>query len=949
MRSNFLTAGFLVLAMISCGPVNHTTRKVAAADKTSFSLPFQKFTLENGLEVVLHEDHSDPIVAVATLMHVGSNREKPGKTGFAHFFEHMSFNDSENTPVGANRKLIPEWGGVRNGGTWTDGTIYYEVVPADAFDKILWIDSDRLGFMINTVTNEALEAEKQVVKNEKRQRVDNAPYGFTDEIIKQSLYPDNHPYHWPVIGSLPDLQAASLEDVKQFYQMYYGPNNATLVIAGDIDIGKTKEKVQRWFGEIKKGPEVKALAPMPVKLDQGRSFYFEDNFATLPELRMVYPTVENYHRDMYALNILAKLLGGSRKSPLYKVIVEEKKLAPDVNISQNSNELAGEFVVRVRANAGTDLDSVKTSVEEGLALFDDEPFTESELDRIKAEQETSLYQGIGTVLNKAFTLAQDNEFIGDPAYVIKSTALTQAVTRGDIMRVYHQYIKGKNYVMTSVVPKGQIGLTVTGATPASVWQEAIVAEVENENVSRGEEAYVQKTVTKYDRSEPAFGETPLFKSPEIWDARLGNGLSVFGTQNSEIPLVYFDLTIPGGHAFDLIEKAGVANLLAQLLKQGTANRTPSELEEAIGLLGSSVTIQCANEEIQIQGQCLARNFPETFALVKEILLQPRWDVKEYERLKRALETNLKGMEANAPAIASRNFYELLYGRKHILGVPIAGTLETAEKIALNDLREYYQSYFSPAHSAFHIAGAISQESVMNTLKALEGSWESFEVKGPYYQPGKTAAHGNVYFIDFPGAKQSVLFTGKLAVSATDPDYDNLDFANEILGGGSSGKLFQTLRIDKGYTYGAYSFIAKTREVAPFIVNTSVRSNATFPSLSIIQSMLSEYGKNFSEQDLEITRKKILKSNTLAFESLPSKLGILREISKYGRSKKFIEEDQRELLSLNLQNFKATIARYLNEEDMVYLIVGDRESQLEPVQNLKGSVTELDIYGNPANK
>ena len=337
--------------------------------KTRFNLPYEKFILSNGLEVILHEDHSDPIVAVATVMHVGSNREKPGKTGFAHFFEHMSFNDSENTPQGANRKLIPEWGGERNGGTWSDGTIYYEVVPKDAFDKILWIDSDRLGFMINTVTKEALEAEKQVVKNEKRQRVDNAPYGYTDEIIRTNLYPKEHPYNWTVIGSLPDLQAATLEDVKEFYDLYYGANNATLVIAGDINIAETKKKVERWFSEIRKGPEVNGMKPMPVKLDRTKSLSFEDNFAKLPELRMVFPSVENYHKDTYALNILGELLSGSRKSPLYRIIVEEKKLAPAVSSAQSSDEIAGEFEFRVRANAGTDLDDVKKSIEEGLARF----------------------------------------------------------------------------------------------------------------------------------------------------------------------------------------------------------------------------------------------------------------------------------------------------------------------------------------------------------------------------------------------------------------------------------------------------------------------------------------------------------------------------------------------------------------------------------------------------
>lgn len=935
------TLQLLMLSVLMCIAIVADAQKTA--EKQGFSLPYEKFTLSNGLEVILHEDHSDPIVAVATVMHVGSNREKPGKTGFAHFFEHMSFNDSENTPQGANRKLIPEWGGDRNGGTWSDGTIYYEVVPKDAFDKILWIDSDRLGFMINTVTKEALEAEKQVVKNEKRERVDNAPYGYTDEIIRTNLYPKGHPYSWTVIGSLPDLQAATLDDVKEFYDLYYGANNATLVIAGDIDIKETKKKVERWFGEIRKGPAVNGLAPMPVRLDQIKSLYFEDNFARLPELRMIYPTVENYNKDVYALEALAALLSGSRKSPLFKVIVEEKKQAPSVSMYQSSNEIAGEFVLRVRANAGTSLDDVKASIEEGFARFEKDGFTDSELQRVKAEQETAIYQGISTVLNKAFTLAQDNEFKGDPAWIIKAAALTNAVTREDVMRVYNQYIKGQNYLMTSVVPKGQTDLIVKGATPATVWQEEIVAGVANENVARGAEAEVAKTKTKYDRSEPGFGEAPLFKMPEIWDGKLSVGMNVLGIENNEVPLVTFDITIPGGHSFDPLEKAGLANLMAQLMMQGTAKRTPAELEEALGLLGSSIVIQCTAEEIRLVANCMAKNFDQTFALAKEMLLEPRWDAAEYERLKIALETSLKGTEANAQAIASRAFYKLLYGPQHILGLPTSGTLQTTANITLDDVKGFYAAYISPANASVHIAGALNKATALKSIETLN-AWKANQVSPPAAGTIASATPGNVYFIDFPGAKQSVIYAGSLALSGEDDNTSRLEFANEILGGGSSGKLFQTLRIDKGYTYGAYSYISKLKEKAPFVVTTSVRSNATLPSLQIIESMVKDYGTSFSEKEVATTQNKVLKSNTLAYESLGAKLALLREISKYGKSRKFIEEDQQELMKMSLADFRNVINKYMTEGNQFYLVVGDKETQLGEVKQLKGKVTLLDSAG-----
>jgi len=912
------------------------------AKTKTFKIDYEKFTLDNGLEVILHEDHSDPIVAVATMMHVGSNREKPGRTGFAHFFEHMSFNDSENVPVGANRKMIPEWGGSRNGGTSNDYTVYYEVVPKDAFEKILWIDSDRFGYMINTVTKEALEREKQVVKNEKRQRVDNAAYGYTDEIKRKNLYPKTHPYNWTVIGALPDLQAATIEDVKAFYKQYYGASNASLVIAGDIDIEETKQLVEKWFGEIPSGPKVENIQPMPVTLQKTKSLYFEDGFAKLPELRMTFPTVEEYNKDKYALQILGQLLSGSKKAPLYKTIVEEQKLAPRVGTYQSSSELAGEFVFRVRANAGIDLDNVKSAIDEGLVRFEKEGVNENDLKRIKAELETNLYRGISTILNKAFQLVEANEFIGDPSYITKTAMLTNAVTADDVISVYNKYIKEKHYVMTSVVPKEHINLAVTDSEKASVWIEEVKSDVANEEVSQGAEAVYEKTKSKYDRSEPAYGALPLFKSPEVWTDKLSNGMAIYGIENNEVPLVQFDITIPGGHLLDPVNKSGVASLLSDLMMEGTVNKTPADLEEAIGLLGANIGVYSSNEDFRIVGSCLAKNFDETIALVKEIILEPRWDVKEFNRLKKALETNLKGREANPNSIASLAYNKLLYGDNHIFAIPGSGTQESTKNITLQDVKDYYLN-LSPKKATFHIAGALEHASVKTTLKTLN-DWTTENVAIPQYKLPENHTKNKLYFIDFPGAKQSIFRIGKLALSQENDEANNLRFANEILGGGSSGKLFQTLRIGKGYTYGAYSGITTNKEVSPFTVRTSVRANATLKSLEIIKNMITNYANDFSETEVALTKNKILKGNTRAYESLGAQLGMLRNISKYGLSKTFTEDDQEELVNMTLEDYKQTIKKYLNEEDMIYVIVGDKATQFEDIKKLGKTIVELDIYG-----
>ena len=939
-----LCISFALLSLVfSCNKEEKTEIKEDSST-SELSIDYEKIILDNGLEVILHKDSSDPIVAVATMMHVGSNREKPGKTGFAHFFEHMSFNDSENVPVGANRKMIPEWGGERNGGTWSDGTVYYEVVPKDAFDKILWIDSDRLGFMINTVTEAALEREKQVVKNEKRERVDNNPYGYTDEVIRKNLYPQDHPYHWTVIGSLPDLQSATLDDVKEFYNEYYGANNATLVIAGDIDIQETKEKVKRWFGEIRRGPEVKPLQPMPVQLDETKSLYFEDNFAKLPELRMVYPTVEQYHPDSYALSMLGQLLSGSKKSPLYQIVVEEKKLAPNISTFQRDNELTGEFYFRVRANAGKDLDDVKLAISDGLKRFEENGFEDSELERIKAQMETDLYQGFSTVLNKAFQLATYNEYKGDPGYIMETARLMNAVSREDIDRVYEKYIKNKNYVLTSFIPKGQQDLAVADSKQAEVWIEEVTNNVANEEVSQGEEAVYEKTPTKYDRNEPEFGELPMLKAPEVYTTSLSNGIEIYGIENDELPLVQFDITIPGGHLLDPKDKAGLSYLMTDLMMEGTVNKTPAELEEAIDLLGARISISSGTEEIRLTGACLAKNFTKTVALAEEILLQPRWDEKEFNRLKQSLITRLQGREANPQEIASINYNKLIYGTDHILGIPGSGTLETVNSITLDDVKQHYTS-LSPKNAVIHIAGDVSQNAAKDTFDSLANNWKSSDVEIPNVTVDTIQKGNKLYFINIPGSKQSVIYAGKIALSGNNEDYNNLDYANEILGGGSSGRLFQTLRIEKGYTYGAYSYIRQQEHKAPFTVTTSVRANATLPSLQIISDMLKQYEDSFGVNEVETTKTKLLKGSTRSYEDLGDKLRILREMSKYDKSSDFIEKEQQELLAMTLEDFKSIINTYINEDQMIYVVVGDKATQFDEIKKLGKEVIELDIHGN----
>ena len=936
--------GCAVLAAAACAPGDSGDTAFDARPPIAFDLPYVHYTLDNGLEVVLHEDHSDPIVAVATIVHVGSSRERPGKTGFAHFFEHMSFNDSENVPVGSNRKLIPELGGTRNGGTSSDMTIYYEVVPKDAFEKILWIDSDRLGFMINTVTEAALEREKQVVKNEKRQRVDNAPYGHTQTVQRGALYPEDHPYHWTVIGSLDDLQSATFDDVRAFYTRLYGANNATLVIAGDIDIDETKRLVDYWFGEIRRGPEVTAPYPQPVYLEASRSLMYEDNFATLPELQIVFPTVEQFHEDQYAVDILTELLAGSKQAPLYEVIVDERQLAPNVSVGHRVAEIAGELVIRVRANAGTDLDEVKAAVDEGLARFETDGVQAVALERVKVQAERALYERVGSVLDKAFALAEGNEFTGDPGHIATVVRDTQLVRADDVMEVYERYIKGRTYVMTSFAPRGRPELAVAGAEPAEVVVEEIVQGAEAE-VSQGKEAVYRRTVTEADRSEPPLGDPPLVTSPEVWTAGQDNGLDVYGIESDEVALVAFDLTLRGGQLLDPPGKTGVAGLLAALMMEGTATKTSAELEEAIDLLGARITISAGREAIRLSGSTLARTFEATMALIQELLLEPRWDETEFDRLERELATRLRDREASPPAIAGNVFSHVLYGDDHAFGTPALGTPETVAGIELDDLKAYFDANVSPTQATFHVAGAVSEVRVTAALAGLTERWPAKQVEIPAQPAPPELAGRTVYFVDVPGAKQSVLQVGRLALSATDPDFTRLDFANERLGGSSSGRLFQLLRIEKGYTYGARSGIVGTLEIGPWSAQTSVRANVTLESLELLRDQIRNYAATFTQDDVDVTQNQIIKGNTRAFESLNAKLGLLRRMSRLGLPDDFLERDQELLLGMTQDDFREVINSYLDESRMIYVVVGDAATQLARVAELGyGEPVLLDIYG-----
>jgi len=937
-----LAAAALLVALASCSEQQQNTQKsetppsaVRTTEATENIVNFEKFTLDNGLSVVFHIDRSDPVVAVALTTHVGSSREIPGRTGFAHLFEHLLFLESENLGKGGLDKMSARIGGSgANGSTSRDWTNYFQTVPKDALEKMIWAEADKLGWFINTVTEPVLAKEKQVVKNEKRQRVDNSPYGHVGYVVDKNLFPADHPYSWQVIGSLEDLQNATVADVKEFFRRWYVPNNVTLTIAGDFDPAEARKLVEKYFAEIARGEDMTPRAKPVVTLAETKKLSYEDNFARLPELRLTWPTVPLFAHDQYALDVLTSYLSEGKNAPLNQVVVDEKKLASGVFMFQRNSELAGSISLGVRAFPGTNLNIVQTAFAEAFARFEASGIPEADLARIKIGQEVSFYGQIGSVLGKAIQLAQYDILAGDPGYANTDITNIKAVTAADVMRVYETYIKGHPYVATSFVPKGAGDLVLEGSTPADVVEEKIEQGAEGE-IDASAMAEYEPTPSSFDRSsEPAYGEAPVTPVPEVWQTELANGLMVLGIENNELPLVQFDLVIKGGQLADAMDKVGVAQLVGDMMNRGTASKTPAELEAAIEALGAVISVGASGETFTISGSTLARNYTATMALVEEMLLEPRWDVEELTLAKLAATNALKGQLASANAVAGNEYRKIFYGADHILSRNILGTDETLAAITMGDLKSYHASYLAPTEAALHIVGDVSEANARLALNRLAKRWRSSAAPLVAYKMPSPPNGSKVYFYDIPGAKQSVFRFGYALPGALDSDYYGISVMNYILGGGSfASRLTQELREGKGYTYGIRSQVFGNKDIGQFMLTSGVRSNVTLEAASLVKSIMENYGKTFTDADLDVTKSFLVKSGARASETLGRKLGILRQMSAFGRPANFMLERTKEVEAMTLERIKTLAASHVRPGKMFYLVVGDAATQRERLKEL----------------
>ena len=922
---------------------------IACKEEKEFSLPYEKYVLENGLEVVLHEDKSDPIVSVAIQYHVGSAKEKPGKTGFAHFFEHMLFQRSEHLGRNAFFKKIQELGGTFNGSTAMDGTNYYETVPRDALEKVLWMESDRMGFFINTVTQAGLEREIDVVSNEKRQG-ENCPFGQSYALMLKYFYPEGHPYSWPVIGSIADLRSATVEDVKEFYRTYYGPNNATLVVAGDFNREKTKELIGKYFGEIPAQEKVEKVKPIPVKLEKTRKLVYEDQFTNVAGLDIAFPGVEQYHPDFYPLRMMALLLSYGKGSPFYKVLVEERKLTSYTNVATSAFELAGQISLSAKAFRGGNLNDIYKGMQEAFRRFETEEIKDSDLERLKIMQETMMYNVMMALESKTQALARNNVFGGSPDRSVEELSKYKAVTKKDIMRVYRQYVKGRHFVALRTVPVGAMDLALSGSEPVNVEQDDYVGQkLASDGKAITDDESFEFTPSVIDRSAepPLMDNKPEMNIPEIWIGQLQNGMKILGMEYTELPVVQFTIILNSGMLCETADKSGVAMLTAAVMNSGTRMKTAEELEAAFGQLGARATIGASAERMQLTGHCLKKNLPQVVQLIKEMLLEPRWDEEAMELAKTRMRESIHQSVTTPKTIARNVFRRMIYGPDNVLSRSVWRSEESIHSIQLEDLKEFYTKHISPSTATFCFVGGYSKEEVMSLLRPLENDWSAKDVKETGLNMTYTAPPAKIYFVDYPGAKQSYILLGAPAMPRISRDYYPAVIVNKMLGASSNSLLFDVLRLKRGYTYGAYSSFDCGKYLNEFRATSSVQAAYTPEAMLLFRECIADYGNQFTAQTLDKTRDAMFRENAAAFEMPDARLDILEAIAAYELPAGFMKTQEQMLRDMTPEQAQECIRKWLNYDRMFYVVVGDAETQLDRVKKAGlGEVIVVNKEGVP---
>lgn len=946
MKNKYIST--IVCFLLFAGYANAQAKFIERVTKKGDELviPYEKYQLPNGLTIIVTEDHSDPIVHVDVTYHVGSAREEIGKSGFAHFFEHMMFEGSDHVAKGEHFKIITDAGGTLNGSTNRDRTNYYETVPSNQLEKMIWLEADRMGYLLDAVTQEKFDNQRSTVKNERGQNYDNRPYGLAGETSGKNLYPYGHPYSWLTIGYVEDLNRVTLNDLKNFFLRWYSPNNATLTVGGDVKTADVIKFAEKYFGGIPSGPKVEKTILAPVSISANRYVSYTDNYAKLPQLEITFPTIPLYHADMAPLACLAQVLGQGKNSVMYQELIKTNK-ALRANAFSSTSELAGEFNFTIRPFPETSLAAADSMLWEVLAAFEKRGVTSEDIDKFKGGIEAQYINGLQSISGKVSQLAAFQTFSGNPNRIGPQLKNYLAVTKEDVMRVYDKYIKNKKAVILSI-------LTKKYHTPAKP-DNYTIDESHYTHPDYGYEGlnYV-KGKDNFNRNKiPGNGPNPVVKVPPIWKKEFPNGIKFIGTKNTEIPIVTVLITIPGGHLAQANDtsKAGLASLVATMLNEDTKNYSAEQLAVELQKLGSSIRVSSDLDHISYAMQCLKKNLDQSLRLLEERILNPKFTEEAFNRNKKQALEEFKQYRATPRLIASAVYDKVNYGNGSIWGIREDGTEHSVRNINLSDVQQYYNNMLTSEGAKVVTVGDVTESEILPKLQFLNKLPNKTITlpQGPGNTPQVTKT--KIYLVDVPNAAQTEFRVGYLThlkYDATKTFY-KAGLMNYVLGGSFNSILNMNLREEKGWTYGARSAFSGDEYDGAFTFSSGIRSNATDSALTDLMNDIKNYvSTGISNEQLTFTKNAIGQRDALMYETGNQKAAFIKRILDYNLPENYVTLQSQVLTSITKAELDMQAKKWLTYDKFNIVLVGDKASILPGLQKLGYEITELDADGNLKN-